>query len=107
MKAPTVAEQRWMTDAVRLGCIICLIEGRGESQAEIHHMLSSGRRMGHMFTIPLCAIHHRGGCNDADVVSRDQSQRRFEARYGPESWLLRDTVRRVEIMRARQVGATA
>ena len=95
-----------MTDAVRLGCIICLIEGRGESQAEVHHLLSGGRRMGHLFTIPLCALHHRGGRNDADVVSRDHNQRRFEMRYRPEKWLLAETQRRVAEMRKNLVGAT-
>ena len=107
MKAPTVAEQRWMDDIVRLGCIICLIEGRGESLAEVHHLLSGGRRISHRHSIPLCFQHHRGGRNDADVVSRDQTQRRFEMRYRSEAWLLAETQRRVAELRALQVGATA
>lgn len=54
-------------------------------------MLDGGRRRGHIFTIPLCPTHHRSGRNDAEVVSRDQSQRRFEARYGTEESLLAKT----------------
>ena len=51
--------------------------------------------MGHTFTIPLCFNHHRSGRNDAEVVSRDHNQRRFEARYGSEIYLLEQTRIRV------------
>ena len=88
---PTVAEKDWMARIVALGCIICRIEGKGATPAEVHHMLSGGRRMGHLFTIPLCHAHHRSGRNDAEVVSRDQNQRRFEQRYGTEEFLLAKT----------------
>lgn len=54
-------------------------------------MLSGGRRMGHLFTIPLCYEHHRSGRNDSQIVSRDHSQRRFERRYGSELSLLQLT----------------
>jgi len=64
--------------------------------AEVHHMLSGGRRMGHLFTIPLCYLHHRSGRNDDTIVSRDQNQPRFEARYGPELELLEKTREIVE-----------
>ena len=88
MKAQNKEERAWMDAIVQLGCVICLREGQGPTPAEVHHMLSGGRRMGHMFTLPLCYQHHRSRRNDADVVSRDQNQRRFEARYGPEAELL-------------------
>lgn len=75
-------------DAItQLGCICCRTEGH-YSPAEVHHMLSGGRRMGHLYTLPLCYLHHRSGRNDAWIVSRDHSQRRFEARYGKEMDLL-------------------
>lgn len=87
----TKAERAWCDAITRLGCIVCLIEGRGATPAEPHHMLSGGRRMGHLFTIPLCYQHHRAGRDDAEVTSRDHNQRRFEARYGTEQSLLEKT----------------
>lgn len=44
--------------------------------------------MGEMFVLGLCFLHHRSGRCDAEVTSRDQNQRRFEARYGTEMSLL-------------------
>jgi hypothetical protein len=87
----TRAEREWLDLITRLGCIVCMLEGMGATPAEPHHMLSAGRRMGHLFTIPLCPLHHRSGRNDAQVVSRDQNQRRFERRYGTEAYLLEKT----------------
>lgn len=76
-----------MNQITQLGCIVCRMNGV-HTPAEVHHMLSGGRRMGHLFTLPLCPLHHRSGRNDEEVVSRDQNQRRFEARYGTEESLL-------------------
>jgi hypothetical protein len=95
----TRAESEWMSSIVDLGCIVCILSGKGASPAEPHHMLSGGRRMGHMFTIPLCYSHHRSGRNDDEVTSRDQSQRRFEKRYGSEQYLLAKTREHVAKMR--------
>lgn len=54
-------------------------------------LLKSGRRMGHMFTLPLCPLHHRGGRNDAQCVSRHPYRDQFERRYGTEASLLERT----------------
>lgn len=43
----------------RIGCIACRILGV-HSQADVHHVLTGGRRTGHQDTIPLCPYHHRG-----------------------------------------------
>jgi len=80
--APNKAERDWMDAITQMGCCICIREGRGRTPAEVHHMLAGGRRQGHLFTLPLCYWHHRSGRNDAEIVSRDQNRRRFEARYG-------------------------
>ena len=96
---PTKAEKHWMDSICQLGCIVCILTGKGKSPAEPHHMLSGGRRMGHMFTIPLCPTHHRSGRDDDEVTSRDQSQRRFEKRYGTEQYLLAKTREFVSRMR--------
>lgn len=84
----TIAEQSWISDMLQIGCIACIVDSKPVSLPEVHHMLSGGRRLGHMFTLPICFFHHRSGRNDQEVVSRDQNQRRFEARYGKESDLL-------------------
>lgn len=91
-------EKQWMDAIVRLGCICCRLTGKGVSPAEVHHLLSGGRRMGHLWSIPLCFLHHRSGRDDARVVSRDQNQKRFEARYGSERFLLVKTRELVKAM---------
>lgn len=52
--------------------------------------------MGEMFVLPLCHLHHRSGRNDAECVSRDHNQKRFEARYGKEEWLQSEADKRLE-----------
>ena len=103
LKAPTVSEQKWLSDIVRIGCIVCVLEGRGLSVAEVHHMLEGGRKLGHMWTIPLCMSHHRAGLNNKQIVSRDHNQRRFEARYGTERELHAATALLVAKMKELQV----
>ena len=87
----TKREREWIDRIVQLGCIICRLKYYAYVPAEVHHMLNGGRRIGNLSTLPLCVLHHRGGRNDDEVVSRDHSQRRFEARYGSESMLLERT----------------
>lgn len=91
LSGPNKAERRWLEAITSFGCICCLLTGRGPTPAEVHHMLRNGRKRGHLFTIPLCYQHHRSGRNDKEIVSRDHNQRRFEARYGKEEWLLART----------------
>lgn len=44
-----------------LGCAACSMIGiPNHHMIECHHILQGNRRMGHWFTIPLCAGHHRG-----------------------------------------------
>jgi hypothetical protein len=72
-----------------LGCIACLVDGKGYYVAEeIHHVLSGGRRRGHKFVLPLCYVHHRSGTNNVYSVSRHPWKREFERRYGTEQKLL-------------------
>lgn len=44
----------------RIGCLCCRRNGTQVFPAEIHHLLSGGRRRGHQFTLSLCIWHHRG-----------------------------------------------
>jgi hypothetical protein len=87
----TKLERRWLDAICQLGCIVCFLFLKLFSPAEPHHMLSGGRRRGHLFTIPLCPAHHRFGLDDARATSRDQCRRRFEERYGTEETLLTKT----------------
>lgn len=86
-------------DAVRqLGCIVCRLFHNVFSPCEIHHMLSGGRRMGQLFVLGLCFLHHRSGRDDDEVVSRDHNQSRFEKRYGTEKTLLEKTQQMIAAM---------
>ena len=60
---PTKAEAARMAKLKRMQCIAChtgTARLMNISGSEVHHLLSGNRRRGHMFTIPLCAWHHRG-----------------------------------------------
>lgn len=88
----TKAEKKWLGDICQIGCIVCRLHLGVSSPAEPHHMLlKSGRRMGHLFTLPLCPAHHRGHRNDEICVSRHPYRTAFEKRYGTEAALLERT----------------
>ena len=84
-------DQKKFWAAIRAsGCIVCRKQGY-DSPAEIHHILSGGRRMGHDHVIGLCAVHHRGQVNNEEAVSRHPWRTEFEKRYGTELELLEQT----------------
>ena len=100
----TKSEGEWMDAICQLGCIACREMGISGTPAEVHHLLKGARRIGHLFTIPLCTQHHRGGRNDAEIVSRHPWRRAFESRYGTELELLEKTkelVQRREVLASR------
>lgn len=45
---------------LKLGCVCCAQLGIVFGLVENHHLLDGYRRMGHWYTLPLCAGHHRG-----------------------------------------------
>jgi hypothetical protein len=63
------------------------------SQAELHHPLLGGKRISDGFYIPLCYIHHRGGKNDEEAVSRHPYKKAFIERYGTEQYLHDETIK--------------
>lgn len=82
-----------------IGCIACRTRGVF-SQADVHHLLSGGRRRGHQFTVPLCPYHHRG--QPPDGVSMAEANRyygpslarapkSFRAEFGDDETLLATT----------------
>lgn len=101
------AAEQWFRDLREVGCICCRLYHNTYSPPDIHHLIDGGRRMGDLYTIPLCPNHHRSGRNDAEVVSRDQNRSRFEKRYGKELWLLDRTRELVMQLRERTYGRAA
>lgn len=89
-RAPTVAERAWMDAIVRYGCIACWIDGSGLRPAAVHHIVEGNRRLGHLFTLPLCDPgHHQNGAQFG-MISRHPWKARFEKQYGAEMDLLRE-----------------
>lgn len=81
-----------------LGCIVCLMSGRGYVPTEIHHLRGHqwsgmGKRASDEHTIPLCPIHHRHGGHGE--TGYHQSPKRFEQRYGSQADLLAEVNRRI------------
>jgi len=89
-QAPTKEEAEWMDRIIEHGCVACRIDRVQLRPAEVHHILSGGRRIGHLFTIPLCSGHHRDGTGAPGLLARHPFKARFEARYGLELLLLSD-----------------
>lgn len=84
-KPPTKAEREWMARVADFGCVACRKDGH-QSPASVHHIVQGNRRLGHLFTIPLCYAHHQGDGRQAPSVHF--SKRTFVARYGSELELL-------------------
>lgn len=76
---------------VELGCIVCLRNGYGYSQPEIHHCRfagSMGKKATSMETLPLCPQHHRLGSYG---VAYHAGKVAFEENFGTEESLLQFT----------------
>jgi len=84
-KPPTKPERDWMDRIADLGCIACRKDGIS-SPASVHHIVQGNRRLGHLFTLPLCYPHHQG--DGRQVPSVHFAKRSFVARYGAELDLL-------------------
>jgi len=84
---PTADEQAWMNQVAQF-CIVCRLFHNAITPAEIHHIKSGDRRMGHLFSLGLCYAHHRGGTDSGPFISRHPYKFRFEQAYGTEIELL-------------------
>lgn len=80
----TKAEKAWMDAIVDHGCVCCKMLGRPKTPAMVHHIVKGWRRMGHLFTIPLCYGHHHAGRYDDDFVSIHPYKARWEKLFGKE-----------------------
>lgn len=95
---PTKAEAARMAFLKHLPCVVgglrqfhvCL------GMTEVHHLLSGNKRRGHLYTIPLCAWHHRGDAGNwmaSEAVklcgpSLARTSKKFRALYGSDDELL-------------------
>lgn len=87
-RSPTKEEAAWMEAITALGCIACLLDGHPGTPGAVHHLLSGGRRIGHLHTICLCDPGHHQNGQQFDKVSRHPWKARFEKQYGSEEALL-------------------
>lgn len=98
---PTKAEQSRFDRMKEMGiCIACQLRGVQPDypqHIEIHHLLSGGRRIGHMATVSLCQWHHRAvlpwGWGDAEALeelgpSLAKGSKPFRAAFGSDAELL-------------------
>lgn len=100
-KPRTKAEQARF-DRIKSGpCMACIqrgIDQTGQGIVEVHHLLSGGRRRGHMFTIGLCAWSHRAYvwhdgithayCRKVYGPSLAEGSRPFHNEFGSDDYLL-------------------
>lgn len=76
-------EKWWMDKIITLGCII---PNCGRNDVSCHHINSGQKRMGHIFTLPLCwGVHHEGG-----KLSVGNDKKEFKLQFGSELKLLLD-----------------
>lgn len=88
LKSPNKEEKKWMDAIADFGCIVCHLYHEPNTPACVHHILNEGhRRMGHLYTIPLCYGHHNG--NELPYkIARHPNKTRFVNAYGTELQLL-------------------
>lgn len=59
----TDAERRHMARVAALGCVLCRVQGRGPTPAQVHHIRAgqgAAQRASHWLTVPLCPDCHTG-----------------------------------------------
>lgn len=99
-RSRTKAEQARF-DAIRSGhCVCCIQRGidvRGQGLVEVHHLLSGGRRIGHLATVGACQWHHRAvpwwGHSHAEMrdhygPSLAEGSKPFHAEFGADTQML-------------------
>ena len=84
--------RRMQIIAMEIGCAACWVDTGLYVEPEIHHLLDTGRRRGHEYTIGLCHPHHQG----KDGIHR--AKRAFRTRYGSDGELLQATNDRIAIV---------
>lgn len=90
---PINAEAERIYRMMKLGCVCCEVIGISNRwNLECHHILHGNRRLGHWWTLPLCAGHHQGRWSErqretvpeALRVAISDGRKRFNLIYGVE-----------------------
>lgn len=102
----TKDEAKWIGATKRNGCLCCMSLGFDHDpdgpMVEAHHLLSGGIRIGHFWTVGLCAWHHRArlivaGWRHAAHreqlgPSLEEGSAVFHERFGTDEELLREQI---------------
>jgi Recombination enhancement, RecA-dependent nuclease len=97
---PTKLESERIDKMLQLGCAACAFLGVPNLvNTECHHLLDGNVRLGHWFSIPLCAGHHRGAWTEGQLTWIEAHQRvaisdgrKAFTRIYPTEWQLWDRV---------------
>ena len=95
----TIAEDEWDESIRMLGCVVCALQGHPGNPAAKHHLLSGGRQISDLHTIPLCEPGHHQKGDGVIKISRHPTHARFTAAYGTDEYLLEVTQQLVARMR--------
>jgi hypothetical protein len=103
---PTKAEQERIDCMKFLGCPACASLGiPNVNRLELHHLILGNKRMGHWFSIFLCAQHHRGSFweelwgvipNEYQVSIAD-GRKAFNAKYPTERQMWEGVQKRLKL----------
>lgn len=85
---PNAVERKWMDAIVRFGCVACWIDNNQPRPTAVHHILRGGRRIGHLYSLPLCDPGHHQNGQQFGLISRHPFKAQFEQKYGTEMDLL-------------------
>lgn len=97
-KAKTKEEKLWMAKIALLPC--CVNNKDCCRKIELNHITKNGRRMGHLYTIPLCFNHHQNQTPLPYGESLGKGKREFQAKYGTEMEMWERTKIAVDIGQA-------
>ncbi len=69
----TTAEKERIERMLKLGCAACALIGVPNlKNTECHHIVVGGKRLGHLYTIPLCSGHHRGQWHEHEWIQEHE-----------------------------------
>lgn len=64
----TKAEQARIAIILALTCVYCTLSGDFRKRSlECHHIVRGNKRLGHWYTLQVCAGHHRGEYTDQPI----------------------------------------
>lgn len=92
-KPPNKEEKEHMGKIAMMQC--CAANGDCSPGTEVHHITKTGRRLGHMFTIPLCKNHHGPQTPLPFGEAVHKGTKTFESQYGTQMKLLELTMERL------------